>query len=371
MKELENRDVRRVLRLRNIQNLLNILLQKGEVARVELSELTGLTKTTITSLVKDLIDKNIIEEKDPVLNKMGVGRNITPLRIRKNAVHVIGIKLARHHISGVLINTHGEVLYKKDGPSYRNIPPQEVIDILFGVIDEILNANRDKHIHAIGIGMPGPLDVVNGIVMDPPKFYGWKNVPLVDIVTTHYKIPVWIENDANCAALAEKWYGDGKDLNTFLVVLLNEGIGGGIIMDGEIYKSPASYEVEIGHSVVRYNGNIGFLENFCGFDGIEDPLSLKGEKRLEDIGKLIGEVVATISNIIGPEKIFIGGKMAVLGDDILIPIRERFNEYSFGKKINMNIPVEISQIYKDAISIGAGTHAMRKYIIRKIAGDLD
>ncbi len=370
MNDLENKDVRRVLRLKNIQNLLDILLQKGEVARVELSELTGLTKTTITSLVKDLIDKGIIEEKPPVLNKMGIGRNITPLRIKKNAVHVIGIKLARHHLSGVLINTHGEVLYKKDGPIYKNIPPQDIINILFEVIDDILNANRDKPINAIGIGMPGPLDVSRGIVMDPPKFYGWKNVPLADIVTNHYKIPVWIENDANCAALAEKWYGDGIHLSTFLFVLLNEGIGGGIIMNGEIYKSPATYEVEIGHAVIRYKGKVDFLENFCGFEELGDPFSL-GEERIISIGRLIGEVIATISNIIGPEKIFIGGKMAVLGDSILQPIKERFEEYSFGRKINMDIPIGVSRIYKDAISIGAGTHAMRKYIIRKIAGDIE
>ncbi len=370
MEDLKNKDVRRALRLRNVQNLLDILLQRGEVARVEISELTGLTKTTITSIVKDLIKKGIIEEKTPVLNKVGVGRNITPLRIRKNAVHVIGVKLARHHLSGVLMNTHGDILYKKDGPSYKNIPPQDIINILFHVIDDILESNKGIDINAIGIGMPGPLDTLKGIVMSPPKFYGWKNVPLASIVANHYKIPTWIENDANCAALAEKWYGDGKHLDTFLYVLLNEGIGGGIIVGGKIYKSPMSYEVEMGHMVIRYRGEVGFLENFCGFEGINDPLSLANTERISEVGALIGEAIVSVSNVIGPEKVFIGGKMALLGEDILAPIRERFYEYSFGKKIGFDIPIEISHIFKDAISIGAATHAMRKYIIRKIAGDI-
>ncbi len=370
MEDLKNKDVRRILRLRNVQNLLDILLQKGEVARVEISELTGLTKTTITSIVKDLIEKGIIEEKAPVLNKIGIGRSVTPLRIRKNAVHVVGVKLARHHISALLMDAHGDIIYKRDGPSYKDVPPQDIINMLFQVIDDILETNREIDINAIGIGMPGPLDTAKGIVMSPPKFYGWKNVPLASIVGNHYKIPTWIENDANCAALAEKWYGEGKHLDTFLYILLNEGIGGGIIANGKIYKSPISYEVEIGHAVVRYREEVGFLEDFCGFEGVDDPITLKDTERISEIGELIGEVLVSISNIIGPEKVFIGGKMAILGEDILVPIKERFYKYSFGRKIGIDIPIEVSRIFKDAISIGAATHAMRKYIIRKIAGDI-
>ncbi len=371
MENLEkNKDTRRVLRLKNIQNLLDILLQRGEVARVELSQLTGLTKTTITSLVKDLIDKGIVREKEPILNKVGVGRNIIPLKIKKDAVYTIGIKLARHHLSGLLINTHGEILYKKDGPVYKDTTPGEIIDILFDIIDDIMASNKYNKIETIGIGMPGPLDTARGIVMNPPNLSGWRDVPLAKIVSDRYKVPVWIENDANCAALAEKWYGGARELDTFLFILLSDGIGGGIIRDGQLYKSPRNYEAEVGHIVLRYKGKVGFLEDFCRFDLIDNPLSFKDNREFLDILYLIGEAIATISNIIGPEKIFIGGKMAVLGNEILKPIKERIDKYSFGKKIDVDIPVEISSIYEDAISIGAATHAMRKYIIRKMAGDI-
>ena len=370
MENLEkSKDTRRVLRLRNLQNLLDILLQRGEVARVELSQLTGLTKTTITSLVKDLIDKGIVKEKDPILNKMGVGRNIIPLKIKKDAVYTIGIKFQRHHLSGLLINTHGEILYKKNGPVYKDTTPQKVINMLFDIIDDILIDNKSRRVSAIGIGMPGPLDTVGGIVMNPPYLSGWKDVPLAEIISGRYKIPVWIENDANCASLAEKWYGGARELNTFLFVLLSDGIGGGVIRNGELYKSPKNYEIEVGHIVLRYKDKVGFLEDFCRFDLIDDPLSLIDDKGFLDMLYLIGEAIATMANIIGPEKIFIGGKMAVLGDVILKPIKERLDKYSFGR--NTDIPVEISRIYKDAISIGAATHAMRKYIIRKMAGDIE
>ena len=370
MDTLTNRDARKILRIKNIQNILDILLQRGEVARVELSKITGLTKTAITSLTKDLIDKGIIEEKPPVLNKTGIGRNVIPLKIRKDAAYIIGIGLERHHLKGVLIDAHGKILYKKDGPIYKDIPPQEIINILFRVIDNIIENNSDKRVNAIGIGMPGPLDPLKGIVMNPPKFYGWRNIPLADIVTNHYHIPTWIENDANCAAFAERWYGEGKGLNTFIYILLNEGVGSGVIINGNIYKSPINFEGEIGHAVIRYKDRIDFLENFSGFERIDDPVLFIKSGKIEQIGILIGEAIATISNFLGPEKVFIGGKMAVLGENILNPIAEEFNKYFIGKMIDIEIPIKISKIYKDAISVGAAAYAMRKYVIRKIVGDL-
>lgn len=370
METLQTKDVRKTLRLRNIQNLLDIFLQKEEVARVELSYLTGLTKTAITSLTKDLIEKGIIEEKSSVGNKAGVGRNMIPLKIKKDAAHVIGIKLLRDRLSGLLLNAHGEVLYKKDGSHYDTISAYKIIELLFNIIDDIFS-HTDERINAIGIGMPGPLNVLTGTVMDVPKFPEWKDIPLANIVSEHYRgIPVWIENDGNCAAIAEKWYGKGKNLNTFLYVLLDDGIGGGIIFNGKIYKSPVGYEVEIGHSVVRKNKEVGFLEDFCEFSKIKDPLALRGLKRLREVGTLIGEVIATISNIIGPEKIFVGGKMAVLGDDLLNPIKESFDKFSFGERTNRYIPIEVSGIDEDAISIGAAIYVIRKYIIRKIADEI-
>ena len=143
-----------------------------------------------------------------------------------------------------------------------------------------------------------------------------------------------------------------------------------LIFNGKIYKSPVGYEVEIGHSVVRKNKEVGFLEDFCEFNKIKDPLALRGLKRLREIGILIGEVIATISNIIGPEKIFVGGKMAVLGDDLLNPIKESFDKFSFGERTNRYIPIEVSGIDEDAISIGAAIYVIRKYIIRKIANEI-
>ena len=109
---------------------------------------------------------------------------------------------------------------------------------------------------AIGIGIPGSLDAQTDVVRHPPKFKGWNNVPLGKIVHERYEMPVWIENDANVAVLAEKWHGGGKKLKNFMYVLLNEGIGAGIVINDELYQGAYDYVGEMGHILFYKSGKI-------------------------------------------------------------------------------------------------------------------
>ena len=382
MSEIRTNDLRKYLRAKNMKNLLDILLKKGEIARVELSEITGLTKTTVSSMAHELISKGVLEETRPILNRNGVGRTITPLKIRKDAAYAVGIELSRHHIEAVLINSHGEIILKRTGPSYGDVGPQKVIDTLFEFVDDILSSLLgSKRIDTIGVGAPGSIDVKKGIIVEPPNFFGWKNIPLSKIMFEKYKLPIWIENDANCAALAEKWYGKGKNLNTFLYVLLNEGIGVGIIINEEVYKGSSNYEGEFGHALVRDGTEVRFLENIYGVETLLKTIGtlVNNEKNTDEspevadevirnAGHLIGESLATVANILAPEKIFIGGKIATLGDRILTSVRESFDKYSLGRKWGKTIRIELSDMRKESISIGAAAYAMRHFIFEKAAG---
>lgn len=361
------------LRLENVQNVLDVIFRKGKAARIELSEVTGLTKTAVSSITKELISIGIIEEMSPVPRK-GVGRTITPLRIRKDAAYTIGIELSRHKLNAMVINAQGEIVLKKKGPSYGKVGPKKVIDNLFQVIDDIIGSL--KRVDAIGIGVPGPLDIKKGIVVAPPKFFKWENIELGKMVFQRYSLPTWIENDANSAALAEKWYGDGKDLKTFLYVLLNEGIGAGIIINGEIYKGPSNYEGEIGHVIVSKGNRLYPLEDVCGTEYILNSIGSSSEKLtdllkvpddlLNETGYLIGEALASVANVLGPEKIYIGGEMAILKERILIPIRKTFYKYSLGEKWGKKVQVDLSNMHEDAISVGAATYALRRFILEKV-----
>ncbi len=358
-------DVRSSVRVKNIQNILDILLKEEEVARVRLSEITGLTKTTITSLTRSLIKKGIVEELNPILNEKGVGRTVIPLRIKDDAVYSVGINLSRHSLSAIVINTKGKIMLSKEGPSYGNVGPERVIENLFKVLDDIWGSFH-KPIETIGIGVPGPLDRENGVVMDPPKFYGWKNVPLSRIVNEKYHVPVWIENDANCAALAEKWYGSAKKINSFVYVLLNEGIGMGIFANGKVYRGSSNFEGELGHFIVSDKNGPIFLENHPLYEKIVKG-TIAGNAlndAQKEVGKMIGHALASTSNILNPERVFIGGKLVKGGKILIAALKNSFDRYTLGR--NWGTPTTIAVSALDgAISIGSAAQALRNFLIKK------
>ena len=159
---------------------------------------------------------------------------------------------------------------------------------------------------------------------------------------------------------------------------MNEGIGAGIIINEKVYKGASNYEGELGHMLVIDGKQIRFLEDVCGVEPLlrsvsthannkrkaKDLLKIDDEM-IKNAGYLIGESLATVANILAPEKIFIGGKMAALGDRILNPVKETFDRYSLGSRWGKATCVELSDIYKDAISMGAATYAMRHFIFEK------
>ena len=165
-----------------------------------------------------------------------------------------------------------------------------------------------------------------------------------------YKLPVWIENDANVGVLAEKWHGGGKDLKNFVYVLVSEGIGAGIIINDELYQGAYDYVGEIGHTLFYDHGKLRYLEDISGVDILIKKVRSRGldTKNIKEISNLlqkndkvtesivkqiatwIGAAVIDVIHIIGPEAVFIGGKMAVLGDALIQPIREIVSMYLFG-----------------------------------------
>jgi len=370
-------------RIKNATTLLRLLLKQDSISRVELSRITGLTKTTVSSIINEFIALDIVEESSTI-STGNVGKSPIPLHIRTDAVYTIGAHLGRQKVKTVLMDARMNIISREKGLSYEKYGPKSVLKSLFTSIDDIMKEaeKRKLKIGAIGIGVPGPLNAETGIVSHPPKFVGWKDVPLKQIVQERYKLPVWIENDANVGVLAEKWHGGGKDLNNFVYVLVNEGIGAGIVIDDELYQGAYDYVGEIGHTLFYDHGKLRYLEDISGVNilikkvrsrgldtkNIKEIFNLlkKNDKETKSIVKQlatwIGAAVIDVIHIIGPEAVFIGGKMAVLGDALIQPIKEIVSKYLFG---DQKVDVRLSEISEDAVSIGAAIYAATKWLEKK------
>jgi len=371
-------------RNKNATTLLRLLLKQDSISRVDLSRMTGLTKTTISSIINEFIALGIVEESSTI-STGNVGKSPTPLHIRTDAVYTVGAHLGREKVKTVLMDARMNIISRKKGLSYEGLGPKRVLERLFLSIDDSMR-DAEKHnieVGAIGIGVPGPLDAQTGVVRHPPKFKGWKDVPLGEIAYERYELPVWIENDANVGVLAEKWHGGGKDLKNFVYILVNEGIGAGVVIDDELYQGAYDYVGEIGHTLFYDHGKFRYLEDISGVDLLIKQARSRGLdiENIKDISDLlqtndgvvssivkqiaiwIGAAVINTIHIIGPQTVFVGGKMSVLGDALIQPIREIVSMYLFG---DQEVDVRLSEISEDAVAIGAAIYATTRCLEKKI-----
>lgn len=221
----------------------------------------------------------------------------------------------------------------------------------------------------IGIGAPGPLDRRSGTVIQSPNL-GWRNFPLRDLISNAVNLPAVLDNDANCATYGEWWLGAGRNVDTLIGLTLGTGIGGGIVLHGEIFHGVSDAAGEIGHMTIEANGrkcpcgNYGCLEAYAsgpaiarraieGLEaGAESLLSDLVNDRLENItaatvyeavingdtyanevmretAKFLGAGVANVINIFNPDMIVISGGVTKAGDHLFLPLRSEVRRRAF------------------------------------------
>lgn len=370
-------------RIKNAITLLHLLLREDGISRVELSRMTGLTKTTVSAIIKGFKDSGFVEESDKIFTG-NIGKSPIPLHIRADAVYAVGIHLSRQRVEALLMDAQMNIITSHIGEDYTKFGPEGIIDSLFINLNKIMEyaKKRGINIRAIGIGVPGPLDAKIGVVKQPPKLKGWKNVPLGSIVQKEYGIPVWIENDANVCALAEKWLGNGRNIHNFIYILINEGIGAGVIINDELYQGTYDFVGEIGHFLCYEKGQFQFLEDIAGVDVLLHLANSQGlpVKSLEKMAELlqednqiansivekiaiwIGSAIVNAIHMIGPQSVFIGGKMAVLREPLIQPIRKIVSYYLFGGQV---VNIQFSSISHNAVPGGAGIYAIVRWLEKK------
>jgi glucokinase len=254
-------------------------------------------------------------------------------------------------------------------------------------------------IRAAGVSAPGPIDADDGVITDPPNLPGWHNVPLTRILRERLGVPVVLENDANCQGLAEHEFGAGRGYRHMVFVTISTGVGGGIIIDNELYVGASGAAGEIGHIAVAADGpvcgagHVGCLEAFASGTAIaqraEDliaagqlprtariaehnpPLdasdvyraSEEGETEagaiIERAGRYLGIGLASLINAFNPQAIVIGGGLTNMGDAILKPAIEVARQRSFGQSFS-DVQIIEGALGDRAGALGAIAVARRK-----------
>jgi glucokinase len=202
----------------------------------------------------------------------------------------------------------------------------------------------------IGIGLPGPIDYAKGVVNFLPNIPHWERVPLKEIIQKKLKVPTFIDNDVNLITLAEWKYGAGKGAKNILGMTLGTGVGGGLVVDGNIYRGASFSAGEIGHMPINESGPVcncggsACLESYVGNNAIlkqarrifkkpditlEQLSAMAGREKdrraiklWQEVGKKIGIALAGAINLLNPERIIIGGGVANAGIFLFAAIRK-------------------------------------------------
>ncbi|PNR92581.1 ROK family protein [Petrotoga sp. 9PWA.NaAc.5.4] len=372
------------IRINNSLKVLDLLFNK-EMSRIELAYQTGLTKTTIGEIVRDFLKIGFIEEVKS--NPNGIGRPSITLKFVKNFAHVIGIGIMRDGVNGSLIDCEGTEIYSMKYPFKEGIPQ---INMVYQVIDELMRKAEltNKKVKVVSFGVPGPLDTEKGVIKEPPKLPEFVNFPLIYKIKERYNVFACLENDADMGAMGEKYYGKGKDLDSFIYILYDKGIGAGIIINNQLYHGINGYAGEIGHTLIYNNGNFKFFENEYGIDNVIQKLNKISKKQIKSINELesisetenkqikdfkielskyFGSIILSLIHYFGISNILIDGRTRYLGKDFLIQLNSFVKEHLFHKH---PINISYSNLDEYAVSKGAAKFGLIKFLKDEIISNI-
>lgn len=279
---------------------------------------------------------------------------------------VLGIDLGGTKIAAALVGKDREVYWEDNIPTMASAGLSEVVNRIKGLIEQASNIARPS---SIGLGSPGPLNIKKGLVVEAPNL-GWSNVPIVQLLKEISGLPVYLENDANAAALGEQVFGAGAGFDDLVYITVSTGIGAGFVLNGRLLQGRDGGAGEIGHNIVVEDGPLcgcgrrGCLEAVASGTAIArmvkerlqggessllqemaggeleristkligeaaqlgDPLSLQAIRVAADH---LGKTVSGLVNTFNPGIVVIGGGVANLGGLLFEPVREIVRQRSF------------------------------------------
>lgn len=279
----------------------------------------------------------------------------------------IGVDLGGTNIAVGIVDELGELKFQNSRPTRRERKPDEIIEDIIDLINEVINDSgiEKQEIKAIGIGIPGLADPKTGNVIEIINL-NWKKIPLKDPMEKALGIPVFIDNDATLAGLAEYEAGAMKGKKSGVFMTLGTGVGGGIIIDGKIHTGHNGIGSEIGHMIVGENyydcncGRNGCLETFASSTAlINYTKKLINEENIETI---ISEKIDGDINNLNGKIIF---HAAVRGDKLANKAVDRFAKY-----LSIGIINIISVIDPEIFVLGGGISKAGTFLLDKIRAEV-
>ena len=309
----------------------------------------------------------------------------------------VGIDVGGTKIAGGVVDEHGKIL----ATARRESPATDTDAIEQSIQDLVAELRHDHDVVAVGVGAAGFVDAMRSTVLFAPNL-AWRDEPLRLHLERRINLPVVIENDANAAAWGEFTFGAGEDVQDTLLVTVGTGVGGGIVLNGQLHRGAFGVAAEIGHMRVAPDGRIcgcgnrGCWEQYASgtalvrdtkeqarqgsliarslldraggdVEAINGPLITEAaragdsfaQEQLASLGKWLGEGIASLTAILDPAVVVIGGGVSEAGDLLLDPVRAHFRANLTGRHVRPELEVRAALLGNEAGMIGAADLARR------------
>jgi glucokinase-like ROK family protein len=342
----------------NLSLVMNILRTQAPISRAALAQATGLNKATVSDLVFDLMERGFIREVG--MKSSGTGRPATLLTLHPAAGFIVSCEIAVDFIEVLVTDFGPEVVWQVKERISPEQGQQAILERTLALLFQAIERGQAAaaSLFGVAIGVPGMVDSDSGTLLFAPNL-GWNNVELLGFFEkASFGAPVFVDNEANLAALGEHYFGAARGYDNVLYLSGNIGLGGGVVRDGHLCRGVSGVASEFGHMTMNPDGelcNCGnrgcwetqvsqkalyrYVDEFIGagkkstlehtsgsysVETIVDAARMGDEAAilaLEKTGRHLGIGIASLLNALNPELVVLGGMLS-LAADFLLPVVE-------------------------------------------------
>lgn len=369
--------------------VLRLIWRERRISRAAIAQKAHLSRSTVSEVVSEILPTGLVAEVG--LGKSRGGRRPVLLEFQDDACVILGVEMGAAHVGAALTDLRGNVLAWEEREHPVRTDPEGTRALIGELADACLaNGIRDgRPLVGIGVALPSPFDPAHPDELSTIVLPAWKGRLGLEGLGERYGVPVMVDNDANLGALAEHWWGAGREVDDFAYIKVATGIGSGHIIGGEIYRGATGVAGEIGHTSIDPNGK----PCICGLRGclvtlIGTPALLErveelleehpdsalagGDIDIDDLEKAalagddvavqvaqeaaehLGTVVAGLLNLMNPSMVVVGGDLAGLGELLLVPVRETARSRTLVSSVRA-AEIRASELGPKSVAIGAST----------------
>lgn len=337
--------------------IFTTVLSHGPLTRSDMAGRAGLSAAAVTKAVRPLIEAGYLVEDAGDEARPSLGRPANPVRVDGGRALFIGVKITGDEIIAVLTDLCCRIRVARHVP-LDDREPKAVLASVAALAQELL-AEADGfgvQVQGLGVAVSGDVDRAAGEVRFSP-FLEWRDLPLAELVEMTTGLPVTVDNDVRALTVAEQWFGAGIGLSDFAVVTVGAGIGCGLVVHGKVVSGAHGVAGEIGHVVIDptgppcHCGNRGCAEAIAADPAIVAAvreatrlpvadaaqaveLARRGDPGAREVyaraGDAIGRAIATVANLMGPQRVIISGEGLAAYDLFAEQIRDAFTASAFG-----------------------------------------